>query len=192
MDRDADADERERISQLLADWANRDPAARDRLVPIVYEELRRLAHHYMRGERDDHTLQTTALVNEVYVRLAGIDAMRWRDRAHFFAMAGTLMRRVLVDYARQRAREKRGGGISVTSLDEEAIAPQPAVDVVALDEALERLAAVDPQQSRVVELRFFAGLSVRETAEALGISPATVKRDWATAKLWLYNELMTG
>jgi RNA polymerase sigma factor (TIGR02999 family) len=191
MDRDADADERERVSQLLADWANRDPAARDQLVPIVYEELRRLAHHYMRGERDDHTLQTTALVNEVYMRLAGIDAMRWRDRAHFFAMAGTLMRRVLVDYARQRAREKRGGGLSVTSLDEHAIAPQPAVDVVALDEALERLAAVDPQQSRVVELRFFAGLSVSETAEALGISPATVKRDWATAKLWLYNELTT-
>ena len=192
MGRDTDADERERISQLLFDWANRDPAARDRLVPIVYEELRRLAHHYMRGERDDHTLQTTALVNEVYVRLAGIDAMRWRDRAHFFAMAATLMRRVLVDYARQRAREKRGGGVSVTSLDEHAIAPQPAVDVVALDAALERLAAVDPQQSRVVELRFFAGLSVKETAEALGISPATVKRDWATAKLWLYNELTTG
>ena len=118
--------------------------------------------------------------------------LRWRDRAHFFALAATLMRRVLVDYARQRAREKRGAGVSVISLDETAVAPSPAVDVVALDGALERLAAVDPQQSRVVELRFFAGLSVEETAEALGISPATVKRDWATAKLWLYNELMTG
>jgi RNA polymerase sigma factor (TIGR02999 family) len=192
MARDADADERERISQLLTDWANRDPAAREQLVPIVYEELRRLAHHYMRGERSDHTLQTTALVNEAYMRLAGIDGLQWRDRAHFFAMAATLMRRVLVDYARQRARDKRGGGISVTSLDEHAVAPQPAVDVLALDEALNRLAAADPQQSRVVELRFFAGLSVDETAEALGISPATVKRDWATAKLWLYNELMTG
>ena len=181
----------ERISKLLADWANRDPAARERLVPIVYEELRRLAHHYMRGERSGHTLQTTALVNEVYLRLAGIDALRWRDRAHFFAMAATLMRRVLVDYARQRGREKRGAGVTVTSLDENAVAPQPAVDIVALDEALERLAAVDPQQGRVVELRFFAGLSVEETAEALGISPATVKRDWATAKLWLYNELRT-
>jgi RNA polymerase sigma factor (TIGR02999 family) len=180
---------RERVSQLLADWANRDPAARERLVPIVYEELRRLAHHYMRGERAGHTLQTTALVNEVYLRLAGIDALQWRDRAHFFAMAATLMRRVLVDYARQRGREKRGAGVSVISLDENALAPQPAIDVVALDDALERLAAVDPQQSRVVELRFFAGLSVEETAEALGISPATVKRDWATAKLWLYNEL---
>jgi RNA polymerase sigma-70 factor, ECF subfamily len=192
MVQDADAYERDRISQLLADWANRDPAARDRLMPIVYGELRRLAHHYMRGEREDHTLQTTALVNEMYLRLAGIHALRWRDRAHFFAMAATLMRRVLVDYARQRAREKRGAGISVTSLDENAVAPQAAIDVVALDQALDRLAAADPQQSRVVELRFFAGLSVDETAEALSISPATVKRDWATAKLWLYNELMTG
>ena len=191
MAQDPDAATRERISQLLADWANRDPAAREQLVPIVYEELRRLAHHHMRGERAGHTLQTTALVNEVYLRLAGIDGLRWRDRAHFFAMAATLMRRVLVDYARQRGREKRGAGISVISLDENAVAAQPAVDIVALDEALARLAAVDPQQSRVVELRFFAGLSVDETAEALGISPATVKRDWATAKLWLYNELRT-
>ena len=187
---DSDGVARERVSGLLADWASGDSAAREHLVPIVYEELRRLAHHYMRAERDGHTLQTTALVNEVYLRLAGIDGLRWRDRAHFFAMAATLMRRVLVDYARQRGRDKRGGGVSVTSLDENAIASPPAVDVVALDEALERLAAVDPQQSRVVELRFFAGLSVKETAEALGISPATVKRDWATAKLWLYNELL--
>ena len=130
-------------------------------MPIVYGELRRLAHHYMRGERDGHTLETTALVNEAYLRLAGIDAMQWRDRAHFFAMAATLMRRVLVDYARQRGREKRGAGVSVTSLDENAVAPQAAVDVVALDEALDRLATVDPQQSRVVELRFFAGMSVQ-------------------------------
>lgn len=188
MGPDPDEASPERISELLADWANGDPAARERLVPIVYEELRRLAHHYMRGERSGHTLQTTALVNEVYLRLAGIDALRWRDRVHFFAMAATLMRRVLVDYARLRGREKRGAGLSITSLDD-ATAPQPAVDIVALDEALGRLAAVDPQQGRVVELRFFAGLSVEETAEALGISPATVKRDWATARLWLYNEL---
>jgi RNA polymerase sigma factor (TIGR02999 family) len=191
MARDRDAADQARIAQVLADWANRDPSARDQLVPIVYDELRRLAHHYMRGERESHTLQTTALVNEVYLRLAGIDAMQWRDRAHFFAMAATLMRRVLVDYARQRARDKRGAGLSVVSLDENAVAPQPAVDVVALDEALERLAAADPQQSRVVELRFFAGLSVQETAETLGVSAATVKRDWATARLWLYNELTT-
>ena len=192
MAQEGDAAERARIAEVLADWANRDPAARDRLMPIIYEELRRLAHHYMRGERDDHTLQTTALVNELYLRLAGIDTVKWQDRTHFFAMAATLMRRVLVDYARQRAREKRGAGVSVMSLDENAIAPQPSVDVVALDDALERLAVVDPQQSRVVELRFFAGLSVKETAEALGVSPATVKRDWATARLWLYKELMTG
>src|SRR5262245_13018994 len=191
MAQHGEAAERERIARLLTDWANRDAAAREQLVPIVYEELRRLAHHYMRGERDGHTLQATALVNEVYLRLAGIDALGWRDRAHFFAMAATLMRRVLVDYARQRGRDKRGAGVTVTSLDENVIAPQPAVDVVALDDALERLRAVDPQQSRVVELRFFAGLSVKETAEAIGISPATVKRDWATAKLWLYNELST-
>jgi len=191
MAQHGEAAERERIARLLTDWANRDAAAREQLVPIVYEELRRLAHHYMRGERDGHTLQATALVNEVYLRLAGIDALGWRDRAHFFAMAATLMRRVLVDYARQRGRDKRGAGVTVTSLDENVIAPQPAVDVVALDDALERLRAVDPQQSRVVELRFFAGLSVKETAEAIGISPATVKRDWATAKLWLYNELNT-
>ncbi len=141
----------ERISKLLADWTNGDPAARERLVPIVYEELRRLAHHYMRRERSGHTLQTTALVNEVYLRLAGIDALRWRDRAHFFAMAATLMRRVLVDYARQRGRGKRGAGVTVISFNENALEPQPAVDIVALDEALERLAAVDPQQGRVVE-----------------------------------------
>src|ERR687891_1920750 len=126
MVRENGADERERISKLLTDWANRDPAAREQLVPIVYEELRRLAHHYMRGERDAHTLQTTAVVNEVYLRLAGIDGLQWRDRAHFFAMAATLMRRVLVDYARQRGREKRGAGISVTSLDQHAVAAQPA------------------------------------------------------------------
>ena len=191
MAQDPDTAAKEHISRLLADWSNRDPAARERLVPIVYEELRRLAHHYMRGERAGHTLQTTALVNEVYLRLAGINGLRWRDRSHFFAMAATLMRRVLVDYARLRGRGKRGAGVAVTSLDENAVAAQPAIDIVALDEALERLAAVDPQQSRVVELRFFAGLSVEETAEALGISPATVKRDWATAKLWLYNELRT-
>jgi RNA polymerase sigma factor (TIGR02999 family) len=178
-----------RVSQLLSEWANRDPSAREQLMPMVYDELHRLAHHYMRGERAGHTLQATGLVNEVYLRLAGIDNLKWHDRAHFFAMAATLMRRVLVDYARQRRRDKRGGGVSLTSLDENAAAPEAAVDVLALDQALERLAALDAQQSRVVELRFFAGMSVEETAEALGISPATVKRDWATARVWLYNEL---
>jgi RNA polymerase sigma factor (TIGR02999 family) len=192
MVQEADPHDRGHITQLLAEWANHDPAARDRLVSIVYGELRRLAHHYMRGERGGHILDTTALVNEAYVRLAGIDALQWRDRAHFFAMAATLMRRVLVDDARQRGREKRGAGVSVTSLDENVVAPQARVDVMALDQALDRLASVDPQQSRVVELRFFAGLSVQETAEVLGISSATVKRDWATAKLWLFTELTPG
>jgi RNA polymerase sigma factor (TIGR02999 family) len=180
------------VSELLAAWAARDPSALDRLVPIVYGELRRLAHYYMRGERPGHPLQTTALVNEVYLRLAGIKGLQWRDRAHFFAMAGTLMRRVLVDYARRQGRGKRGGGIVVTSLDGHAVTAAPSVDIVALDEALQRLAAVDPQQSRVVELRFFGGLSIEETAAALEISPATVKRDWTTARAWLHHELTTG
>jgi RNA polymerase sigma factor (TIGR02999 family) len=180
------------VSELLAAWAARDPSALDRLVPIVYDELRRLAHHYMRGERPGHTLQTTALVNEVYLRLAGIRGLQWRDRAHFFAMAGTLMRRVLVDYARRQGRTKRGGGIAVTSLDGHAVTSAPSVDIVALDEALQRLAAVDPQQSRIVELRFFGGLTIEETAAALEISPATAKRDWTTARAWLHHELATG
>jgi RNA polymerase sigma factor (TIGR02999 family) len=182
------AEDRERIAQALTDWASRDPTARDRLMPIVFDELRRLARHYMRGERAGHTLQTTALVNEMYLLLAGLDKLRWRDSKHFFAMAATLMRRVLVDHARRRGRDKRGAGVSFTGPNENLPAPQAEIDVVALDGALERLAKLDPQQSRVVELRFFAGMSVEETATALGISKATVKREWATAKLWLYNE----
>jgi RNA polymerase sigma factor (TIGR02999 family) len=182
------AEDRERIAQALTDWASRDPTARDRLMPIVFDELRRLARHYMRGERAGHTLQTTALVNEMYLRLAGLDKLRWRDSKHFFAMAATLMRRVLVDHARRRGRDKRGAGVSFTGPNENLPAPHADIDVVALDGALERLAKLDPQQSRVVELRFFAGMSVEETATALGISKATVKREWATAKLWLYNE----
>ena len=179
------------VSQLLADWAAQDPTALDRLVPIVYAELRRRARYYMHRERAGQTLQTTALVNEVYLRLAGIKGLQWRDRAHFFAMAGTLMRRVLVDYARRRNRDKRGGGVSVTSLDGYALTSEPSLDIVALDEALQQLAEADPRQCRVVELRFFGGLSVEETAEALGISPATVKRDWTTAKAWLHHALST-
>ena len=177
------------MAQLLADWAAQDPKALDRLVPLVYDELRRLANYHMRGERTAHTLQTTALVHEVYLRLAGIKGLQWRDRAHFFALAGTLMRRVLVDYARRQRRDKRGAGVSVVSLDGHEVASAPAVDVEALDEALQRLAGVDPQQCRIVELRFFGGLSIEETAEALDISPATVKRDWTTAKAWLHHEL---
>ena len=177
------------VSQLLAQWAARDSTALDRLVPVVYGELRRLAHHYMRGERAGHPLQTTALVNEAYLRMTGVRELAWRDRAHFFAMAGTLMRRVLVDYARLGKRNKRGGGVAVTSLDGHAVTSTPSVDILALDEALQRLAVADPQQCRIVELRFFGGLSIEETAEALGISSATVKRDWTTAKAWLHHEL---
>jgi len=189
MTSDPETGESASVSQLLADWAAKDPKALDRLVPIVYEELRRLAHYHMNGERAGHTLQTTALVNEVYLRLAGIKGLQWRDRAHFFAMAGTLMRRVLVDYARRHKRDKRGGGVTVISLDGHAVTATPSVDIEALDESLQRLSAVDPQQGRIVELRFFGGLSIEETAEALGISPATVKRDWTTAKAWLHHEL---
>jgi RNA polymerase sigma factor (TIGR02999 family) len=181
---------RQQASQLLAAWTNGDRAARDELLPVVYAELRRLAHHYMAGERQGHTLQTTALVHEAYIRLVDLDRMEWRDRAHFFAIAATLMRRVLVDSARQRLRDKRGGGAEVTSLDaHEIFAATPSVDVVALDEALNELSAMDPQQSRIVELRFFGGLTIDETAEALDISPATVKRDWVSAKAWLYTHM---
>lgn len=175
------------IARLLAEWTGRDPAARDRLVALVYEELRRAARHHLRRERPNHTLQTTALVNEVYLRLEGLERMQWRDRAHFFAMAATLMRRVLVDYARERGREKRGGGVSVTSFDDhDGAGPASCSDVVALDEALAGLAEIDPRQARIVELRFFGGLSVEETADALDISAATVKREWASARAWLY------
>jgi RNA polymerase sigma factor (TIGR02999 family) len=184
-----DASRRQQVSQLPAAWTNRDSAARDALLPVVYDELHRLAHHYMRGERQGHTLQTTALVNEAYIRLVDLERMQWRDRAHFFAMAATLMRRILVDYARERSRDKRGGGVSVTSLDEQIAVSKASVDVVALDEALDRLAAMDQQQSQIVELRFFSGLTIEETAEALDLSPATVKREWTSAKAWLHQQL---
>jgi RNA polymerase sigma factor (TIGR02999 family) len=187
--RPPDASDESRIADLLAGWKKQDPAARDELVAMVYGELRRLAHHYMNNERGGHTLQTTALVNEMYVRLVGLDRMQFRDRAHFIAMAATLMRQVLVDYARRAARDKRGGGMSVTSLDGHDVAVSGAFEVVALDQALTRLASLDPQQARVVELRFFGGLSVDEAAEALGVSAATVKREWAMAKAWLHQQL---
>jgi RNA polymerase sigma-70 factor (ECF subfamily) len=165
------------------------PGSIDGLIPIVYEELRRLAHRYMRGERVGHTLQTTALVNEAYMRLVDIERIEWRNRGHFFAMAATMMRRVLVDHARERARDKRGGGLVFTTLADHAVTSSPAIDVLALDEALARLADMDPQQARIVELRYFTGLTIEETAEALGISPATVKRDWTWARAWLYQRL---
>jgi RNA polymerase sigma factor (TIGR02999 family) len=184
-----DESQRLQVSRLLADWSKEDPAARDALVAIVYKELQRLAHHYMQGERANHTLQTTALVNEAYLRLTDLTRMQWRDRAHFFAMAATLMRRVLVDHARDRARDKRGGGVVFTALEDEPMAAPSNIDALALDEALDRLAAIDPQHARIVELRYFAGLTIEETSEALRISPATVKRDWTWARAWLYHTL---
>ena len=184
-----DESQRQQVSRLLADWSKEDPAARDALVAIVYKELRRLAHHYMQGERANHTLQTTALVNEAYLRLTDLNRMQWRDRGHFFAMAATLMRRVLVDHARDRARDKRGGGVVFTTLQDERVATPPGIDALALDEALDRLAAIDPVHARIVELRYFAGLTIEETSEALRISPATVKREWTWARAWLYHKL---
>jgi RNA polymerase sigma factor (TIGR02999 family) len=188
LDADAHPDPQE-VSRLLSAWSAHDPAARDALMPIVYAELRRLAHAYMLRERAGHTLQTSALVNEAYLRLVDVERMEWRGRGHFFAMAATLMRRILVDHARDRARDKRGGRVEFTSLGDKAIAPAANVDVLALDEALDRLAALDPHQSQIVELRFFGGLTIEETADALGISPATVKRDWTWAKAWLHQQL---
>ena len=167
--------------------------ALDALLPLVHEELRRLAGHYMRGERPGHTLQATALVNEVYLRLIEIDQVQWQNRAHFFAMAARLMRRILVDAARSRGYQKRGGGMTIVALEESlVVSHEPGEDLVALDEALTALAAVDPRKSQVVEMRFFGGLSLEETAEALHVSRDTIKRDWKMAKLWLLRELRGG
>jgi len=178
------------VTQLLVEWSNGDKAALDRLMPLVHAELRRLAHRYMSRERPGHTLQTTALVNEAYVRLVNREDVHWQNRAHFFAIAAELMRTILVDHARSHAYAKRGGGAQKIELDEAMIVSQErAAEVVALDDVLKELAKFDPQQSRIVELRFFGGLTIEETAEVLGLSPATIKREWSTAKAWLYHEL---
>lgn len=158
-------------------------------MPLVHGELRRLARRQMAGERSGHTLQTTALVNEAYMRLVDLDRVKWQDRAHFFAMSARLMRRILVDHARLRRSQKRGGSSTQIAFDELAIATDRRRDLVALDDALEALAALDPRKAQVVELRFFGGLSVPETAEALGVSPQTVMRDWRLAKVWLLREI---
>jgi len=178
------------VTRLLARWREGDEAALQHLLPIVHEELRRLARRQMAAERPDHTLQPTALVNEAYLRLVNLKQMQWQDRAHFFAMAARLMRRILVDVARSRRYQKRGGGAKqVTFTQALEIAEDQPADVVALDDALEALAQVDERKSRVVELRFFGGLSVDETAEVLNVSRETVKRDWTFAKLWLLRHL---
>jgi RNA polymerase sigma factor (TIGR02999 family) len=172
------------------DWGNGNQAALDRLMPLVDRELQRLAHHYMRRENPGHTLQTTALVNEAYLRLVEQKHVHWKNRAHFFALAAQLMRRILIDRARSRRYAKRGGGAHRISFDEAMVVSQErGADLNALDEALERLTAIDSRKGKVVELRFFGGLSVDETAEALGISAVTVMREWSMAKAWLYNSL---
>jgi RNA polymerase sigma-70 factor (ECF subfamily) len=180
------------VTRLLARWRDGDEAALQQLVPIVHEELRRLARRQMARERPGHTLQPTALVNEAYLRLVTLKQMQWQDRAHFFAMGARLMRRILVDFARSRGYQKRGGGAQRVSFTQALdVAEGQATDVVALNDALEALAEVDERKSRVVELRFFGGLSVEETAEVLKVSRETIKRDWKFAKMWLLRHLRT-
>jgi len=177
------------VSELLQAWTNGDRGVLDRLTPIVYDELHRLARHYMKGERSGHSLQTTALVNEAYMRLVDYKGMQWQNRAHFFAVSAQVMRRILVDHARRR-NLKRGGGVPHVSLEDTAIVGgDRAADLIALDDAMNELAKLDTRKAEVVEMRFFGGLSVEETAEVLKVSPVTVMRDWRTAKAWLYREL---
>ena len=186
MSRDAPRE----VTERLLEWAGGDRASLDRLIPLVEPELRRIAHRYMRREAPGHTLQTSALVNEAYMRLVDASRVEWQDRAHFYAVCANIMRRILVDSARERRYQKRGGGLTVVPLDEGRIpSPQPAAEVVALDEALDRLATFDPRAARIVELRFFGGLDEKETATVIGVSPRTVRRDWAAAKAWLLGEL---
>jgi len=178
------------LTQLLIDWSNGDQSAFDKLMPLIDEELRRLAHHYMSRERAGHTLQTTALVNEAFLKLVNRKNLQWQNRAHFFGLAAQVMRTILVDHARSHASAKRGGGARNLELDEAMlVSQQKAAEVVALDEALHQLALIDARQSRIVELRFFGGLTVEEAAEVLHVSPVTIKREWSTAKAWLYHEL---
>ncbi|HEY3026544.1 MAG TPA: sigma-70 family RNA polymerase sigma factor [Pyrinomonadaceae bacterium] len=178
------------ITQLLVAWGDGDESALAELTSLVYEELHRLAHHYMSGERTGHTLQTTALVNEAYVRLIDWKNVRWQNRAHFFAVSAQLMRRILVDFARSRGYHKRGAGARPVTLDEAIIvADDSGTDMVALDEALNSLSELDSRQSKVVELRFFGGLTNEEVAEVLKVSEGTVRRDWTLARAWLHREL---
>ena len=177
------------VSELLRKWQSGDQEALQALVPLVYQELHRLAHHYLRGQRPDHTLQSTALVHEAYLRLARQNPAHFADRNHFFAVAALSMRQILVEYARSRRAAKRDGGYRLTLDDAVSLLKGRSVELVDLDEALKDLARLDPQQSQIVELRFFAGLSIEETAQVLSISPATVKRHWTTARVWLHREM---
>jgi RNA polymerase sigma-70 factor, ECF subfamily len=182
--------DRQEVTQLLADWSHGDHAALEKLAPVVYEELRRLAHHYMDGQSPDHTLQTTALVNEAYLRLADQSRPNFTNRSHFFAVAAKAMRQILVNHAKACQRQKRGGGASKVELDESAlVAPEQTRSILELNDALERLATLDSRKAQVVELRYFGGLKQDEIAEALKISTVTVRRDWVFARAWLYREL---
>jgi RNA polymerase sigma factor (TIGR02999 family) len=181
------------VTQLLKAWTTGDEQALQKLTPLVYEQLRRVAQHHMAGQRPGHILQTTALVNEVYLQLLDCGQMNWQDRAHFFAMSAQLMRRILIDFARSRGSQKRGADVLHVSLDEApSVCKEPDPNLLALDDALKALATVDERKSKVVELRFFGGLSVEETAAVLKVSPETVMRDWRLAKLWLLRELSEG
>ena len=181
------------ITQLLLAWRQGDAAAFEQLIPLVYQKLRQLARRHMAGQRPDHTLQATGLINEAYVRLVDCQQVNWKDRVHFFAVSAQMMRRVLVEFARSGRYQKRGGGARKTSLDEGLIAfPQRGQDLLALDDALQTFASSFTRQSQVVELRFFGGLTVEETAEVLNVSPITVMRDWQFAKSWLAHELKKG
>lgn len=178
------------VTQLLVDWRNGDASALNQLLPLVYDELHRLAKRYMAHERQNHTLQATALVNEAYLRLAGQAPNEWQNRAHFFGVAAQVMRHLLVDHARARQYAKRGGGAQQITLDEAvAVMPEASVEVIALNDALDRLAHLDERKARIVELRYFGGLSADETAEVLGLSEITIKREWLKAKAWLYQEM---
>ena len=185
--------EPEGVTRLLLAWNDGDESALEKLVPLVYQELRRLAKRQMRRERPEHSLQTTALINEAYLRLVDLSNVHWQNRAHFFALCARLMRRILVDYARTRHYAKRGGGAQPISLNESlVVSPQLPTDLVAVDDALHALAEVDARKAQVVELRFFGGLTAEETAEVLKVSPETVRRDWKLAKVWLLRELSKG
>jgi RNA polymerase sigma-70 factor, ECF subfamily len=178
------------ITRLLVAWEGGDGDALDRLIPLIYPELRRLAHRYMSGEAPDHTLQTTALIHEAYLRLIGAQNIQWHNRAHFFAISAQLMRRILVDFARRRSYQKRGGQVQKIPIgDDLAVANEPEADLLRLNDALEALAAVYPRKAKVIELRYFGGLDVAETARVLRVSDATVLRDWRLARAWLQNEL---
>jgi len=181
------------VTRLLQSWCRGDRAALDKLVPLVYNQLRRMAHRYMLRERRDHTLQTTALVNEAYIRLINADRVEWRDRAHFLAISANVMRRILVEFARARGSRKRGGNAPMVTLGDAVDSPiEPDSDLVALDDALNALAELDLREAQVVELRFFGGLNEKETAEVLDVSEKTVRRDWNHAKVWLLEELSRG